>query len=51
MLLVGRPKRMGPLGRSRRRWKNNVKTDIKEVEWKSLSGLMWLRIGKGYRSL
>ena len=51
MILVGRLKRRRPLGRSRRRWKDNIKMDLKEVEWESWPGLIWLRIETGYRSL
>jgi hypothetical protein len=35
MVLASKPKRRRPLGRSRRRWKDNIKMDLKEVEWKS----------------
>jgi hypothetical protein len=31
--LVGKPKIMSPLGRPRRRWVNNIKTDIMEIGW------------------
>jgi hypothetical protein len=31
MVLVGRSKRMRPLGRSRRRWNDIIKMDLKEV--------------------
>jgi hypothetical protein len=30
-VLVGKPERKRPLGRPRRRWKNNVKIDLHEV--------------------
>jgi hypothetical protein len=30
-ILVGMPEENMPLGRLRRRWKNNIKRDIKEV--------------------
>jgi len=30
-LLVGTPEENSPLGRLRRRWKDNIKRDIKEV--------------------
>jgi hypothetical protein len=32
-LLVGKPEKMGPLGRQRRRWVNNIKMDLGEVSW------------------
>ena len=30
-VLVGKPEGKGPLGRSRRRWEDNIKMDLKEV--------------------
>jgi hypothetical protein len=30
-VMVGKPERKGPVGRPRRRWKNNIKIDLKEV--------------------
>jgi hypothetical protein len=38
--LVGKPDGRRPLERPRRRWKDNIKMDLREV------GLIWLRIGK-----
>jgi hypothetical protein len=32
-LLVGKPEGRRPLGRPRRRWLDNIKTDLVEVEW------------------
>jgi hypothetical protein len=31
-ILVGQPEGRRPLGRPRRRWKNNIKMDLQEVE-------------------
>jgi hypothetical protein len=31
MVLVGKPEERGPLGRLRRRWKDNIKMDLQEV--------------------
>jgi hypothetical protein len=31
--LVGKPEGRRPLGRPRRRWENNIKMDLREVEW------------------
>jgi hypothetical protein len=39
MILVRKKKR--PLGRHMRRWKDNIKTDIKEIEW---DGVDWIRV-------
>jgi hypothetical protein len=32
-LLVGKPVRKRPLGRPRRRWVDNIRMDLREVEW------------------
>jgi hypothetical protein len=32
-ILVGRPERRRPLGRPRRKWEANIKTDLQEVRW------------------
>ena len=32
MVLVGRPEGKRPLGRPRRRWEDNIKMDLQEVE-------------------
>jgi hypothetical protein len=32
-LLVGKPERKRPLGRPRRRWVDNIRTDLGEVGW------------------
>jgi hypothetical protein len=35
-ILVGKPEGKRPLGRSRRRWVDNIKIDIREIEWDSM---------------
>jgi hypothetical protein len=37
MLLVGKPEGKRPLGRSRRRWMDNIKMDLGEIEWVGLT--------------
>jgi hypothetical protein len=32
-VLVGKPEGRTPCGRPRRRWENNIKMDVREVEW------------------
>jgi hypothetical protein len=32
--LVGKPEGRRPLGRPRRRWEDNIKTDLQEVGWR-----------------
>jgi hypothetical protein len=38
-VLVGRPEGRRPLGRPRRRWEYNIKTDLQEVGW---GGMDWI---------
>jgi hypothetical protein len=47
-ILVERPEGRRPLGRSRRRWEDNIKMDLQEVGWgEAWTGLIWLNIGTG----
>jgi hypothetical protein len=39
--LVGKPEGKKPLGRSRRRWENNIKIDLKEV---GRGGIDWIEL-------
>jgi hypothetical protein len=32
-ILVGKPEGKIPLGRTRRRWVDNIKIDLREIEW------------------
>jgi len=43
-VLVGKPEGKRPLGRPRRRWKNNIKMDLQEVDFGVWNGSSWLRI-------
>ena len=40
---VVRPQGKKPLGRSRRRWEDNIRMDLQEIIW-GWTGLIWLRI-------
>jgi hypothetical protein len=31
--LIGRPEGRRPLGRLRRRWEDNIRMDLREIEW------------------
>jgi hypothetical protein len=44
-ILVGKPEGKRPLRRTRRRWVDNIKLDLREIGWAEWTGLMWLRIG------
>jgi hypothetical protein len=46
-LLVAKPEGKRPLGRPRRRWMDNIKTDLLEIGLNVVTGLVWLRIGTG----
>jgi hypothetical protein len=51
-VLVGRPDKMRPLGRPRRRWQDNFKMDLQEAGCGDLDcELLWARIGTGGRRL
>ena len=46
-VLVGKPEGKRPLGRHRRRWKDNSKMELKKVEVGVWTGSSWIRIGTG----
>jgi hypothetical protein len=49
-LLVGKPEEKRPLRRPRRRWVDNIRMDLGEVECGDVvmwTGFVWLRIGTG----
>ena len=46
-VLGGRPEGRRALGRRRRRWEDNIKMDLTEVEWGTQVESSWLRIGTG----
>jgi hypothetical protein len=38
-VLIGRPKRKGPLGRPWHRWEDNIKRDLREI---GINGVKWI---------
>jgi hypothetical protein len=47
-VLVGKPEGKSPLERPRRRRKDGIKMDLREIGWRGLwSGFTWLRIVTG----
>jgi len=46
-VLLGKPEGTIPLARHRRRWEDNIKTDLQEVGKGVWTGSSWLRIGTG----
>jgi hypothetical protein len=50
-LLEGKPERMRPLRRPRRRQVDNIKLDLGEIGWSGVDSLVWLRIGTCWERL
>jgi len=44
-VLVGKLEGKRPLGRTRRRWEDNIKMELQELEFEAWTGPMWLRVG------
>jgi hypothetical protein len=42
-ILVGKPEEKRLLRRPRRRWVDNIKTDLREIEW---DGMDWIDLAK-----
>jgi hypothetical protein len=42
-ILVGNPEGKRPLGRPRRRWVDNIKMDLREIEW---DGRDWIDLAQ-----
>jgi hypothetical protein len=42
-ILVGKPERKRPLGRPRHRWVDNIKIDLREIEW---DGMDWIGLAE-----
>ena len=40
-VLVGKPEGKRPLGRPRRRWEDNIKMELQNVEW---GGMDWIEL-------
>jgi hypothetical protein len=47
-VLVGKPEIKRPPRRLRRRWENNIKIDLQEMEWRAWNGSIWYRIGTSH---
>jgi len=43
-VLVGKPQEKRPLGRTRRRWEDNIKMDLPEV---GCEGMDWIKLAQG----
>jgi hypothetical protein len=42
-VLVGKPERKRPLGRPRSRWEDNIRMDLREMEWE---GVNWMHLAQ-----
>jgi hypothetical protein len=42
-ILVGKPEGKRPLGRPRRRWKDNIRMDLREIGW---GGMDWIDLAQ-----
>jgi hypothetical protein len=43
MVLVGKPEGKRPLGRPRRRWKDGIRMDLREIGWGSVE---WIQLAQ-----
>jgi hypothetical protein len=41
--LVGEPEGKIPLGRHRRRWKDNIRMDLRDIDWEALD---WVHLAQ-----
>jgi hypothetical protein len=48
---VGKPEGKGPLGRGRRRWVNNIKTDLREIGWDGMDCIEFAQDRDQWRAL
>ena len=48
---MGKPEGKRQLGRPRRKWEDNIKMDLQEVDLGEWTGSNWRRIGTGGRHL
>jgi hypothetical protein len=42
-IFVGNPERKRPLGRPRRRWEDNVRMTVREIEWEDVD---WIHLAQ-----
>jgi hypothetical protein len=42
-VFIGKPGRKRPLGRPRLRWEDNIRMDIRKIEWK---GVDWIHLAQ-----
>jgi hypothetical protein len=50
-ILVGKPENKRPLGRPRRRWVDNIKTDLREIVWDDMDWIYLAQDRDQWRAL
>jgi hypothetical protein len=50
-ILVGRPEGRRPLGRSRRKWEDNIKIDLREIGFGNVDRIDWAQDRDRWRAL
>jgi hypothetical protein len=50
-ILAGKPKGERPLGKPTRRWMDNIKIDVREIEWGEMELIVLAQIGVNFRVL
>jgi hypothetical protein len=50
-ILVGTPEGRRPLGRPRRRWEDNIKMDLREIEFRGVGWIHWFQDRDRLRAL
>jgi hypothetical protein len=50
-ILVGKPEGKRPLGRPRRGWEDNIKTDLREIGWGGMDSIDLAQDGDQWRTL
>jgi hypothetical protein len=50
-ILMGKPEGKRPLGRPRRRWVDNIKIDLREIEWDGMDWIDLTQDGDQWRTL
>jgi hypothetical protein len=50
-ILVGKPEGKRPLGRPRRRWMDNIKMDLREIEWEYMHWIVLVQDRDQWRAL
>jgi hypothetical protein len=46
-ILIGRPEYKRQLGRPRLKWEDNIQLEVREIVFKSVFDIIWVRTGTG----